>query len=149
MGVRESLLNTITSVADSDFVRIVTSAGASSKATVANLAKAIIENYEGTSLGGSAQSIKSAVDLLNSKRTKNFCNWARSGSFDLAVGVPAIILTHGGSSNMYGSMLFAIRLNSELQIAGTVPSGMTITDNNGTITVSVPASTFRGFYFLP
>lgn len=39
MGIRESLLNTITSVADSDFVRIVTSAGASSKATVQNLFK--------------------------------------------------------------------------------------------------------------
>ena len=39
MGIRESLLNTITSVGSSDFVRIVTSAGASSKATVANLFK--------------------------------------------------------------------------------------------------------------
>ena len=39
MGIRESLLNTITSVGNSDFVRIVTSAGASSKATVANLFK--------------------------------------------------------------------------------------------------------------
>lgn len=39
MGIRESLLNTITSVGNGDFVRIVTSAGASSKATVANLFK--------------------------------------------------------------------------------------------------------------
>ena len=39
MGIRESLLNTITSVGNSDFVRIVTAAGASSKATVANLFK--------------------------------------------------------------------------------------------------------------
>lgn len=39
MGIRESLLNTITSVSNSDFVRIVTSAGASSKATVQNLFK--------------------------------------------------------------------------------------------------------------
>lgn len=39
MGIRESLLNTISSVSDSDFVRIVTAAGASSKATVANLFK--------------------------------------------------------------------------------------------------------------
>lgn len=46
MGVRESLLNTITSVADSDFVRIVTSAGASSKATLQN----VIKSFE-TGLG--------------------------------------------------------------------------------------------------
>ena len=39
MGIRESLLNTITSVGNSDFVRIVTSTGASSKATVANVFK--------------------------------------------------------------------------------------------------------------
>ena len=39
MAIRESLLNTITSVASSDFVRLVTSAGESSKATVANLFK--------------------------------------------------------------------------------------------------------------
>ena len=107
MGVRESLLNTITSVADSDFVRIVTSAGASSKATVRNLfkgfesnlgaksslttsdyirvvgtdnvsykqlvsdvAKKIIENYTGSSLAGSSQSVKSALDALNSKTTR-------------------------------------------------------------------------------
>lgn len=44
MGVRESLLNTITSVADSDFVRVVTSAGASSKATVRNLFKGFESN---------------------------------------------------------------------------------------------------------
>lgn len=44
MGIRESLLNTITSVADSDFVRIVTSAGASSKATVRNLFKGFESN---------------------------------------------------------------------------------------------------------
>lgn len=78
-----------------------------------------------------------------------FCNWSNSGSFDLAVGVPAIILTQGGGSNMYGSVLFAVRLASELQIAGTVPANMTITESDGTITVSVSSSTFKGFYFLP
>ena len=46
MGIRESLLNTITSVGSSDFVRIVTSAGASSKATLQN----VIKSFE-TGLG--------------------------------------------------------------------------------------------------
>lgn len=46
MGIRESLLNTITSVGNSDFVRIVTSAGASSKATLQN----VIKSFE-TGLG--------------------------------------------------------------------------------------------------
>ena len=117
MGVRESLLNTITSVADSDFVRIVTSAGASSKATVRNLfkgfesnlsaksslttsdyirvvgsdnesykqlvsdvAKKIIENYTGSSLAGSSQSVKSALDSLNS----NLSNLIRYKDYTLS-----------------------------------------------------------------
>ena len=112
MGVRESLLNTITSVADSDFVRIVTSAGASSKATVRNLfkgfesnlsaksslttsdyirvvgsdneaykqsvsdvAKKIIENYTGSSLAGSSQSVKNALDSLNSNLKRKIANY--------------------------------------------------------------------------
>lgn len=49
MGIRESLLNTITSVADSDFVRVVTSAGASSKATVRNLFKGFESNLSAKS----------------------------------------------------------------------------------------------------
>lgn len=62
MAIRESLLNTISTIATSDFVRAVTSAGASSKVTVSNLAKAIIENYTGSSLAGSSQSLKNAID---------------------------------------------------------------------------------------
>ena len=46
MGIRESLLNTITSVGNGDFIRIVTSAGASSKATLQN----VIKSFE-TGLG--------------------------------------------------------------------------------------------------
>lgn len=67
MAIRESVLNTINSIATSDFVRAVTSAGASSKVTVSNLAKTIIENYSGSSLGGSTRSVKSAIDALNTK----------------------------------------------------------------------------------
>lgn len=44
MGIKESLLNTITAVSDSDFVRLVTSAGTSSKATVQNLFKSFESN---------------------------------------------------------------------------------------------------------
>ena len=119
MGIRESLLNTITSVADSDFVRIVTSAGASSKATVQNLfkgfesnlgaksslttsdyirvvgsdneaykqlvsdvAKKIIEDYTGSSLAGSSQSVKSALDTLNSNTIKTSTTLTKSTSVD-------------------------------------------------------------------
>lgn len=64
MAIRESLLDALSSIATSDFVRSVTSAGASSKVTVSNLAKSIIENYTGSTLAGSSQSVKSAIDAI-------------------------------------------------------------------------------------
>ena len=67
MAIKESALSLITSIAQGDWVRAVTSAGASRRVTVANLAKAIVESYTGSSLAGSNQSVKSALDLLNSK----------------------------------------------------------------------------------
>lgn len=69
MSIKESALTAITSIAQSDFIRAVTSAGASRRITLANLAKAVVEQYTGSSLAGSSQSIKSAIDSLNSKTT--------------------------------------------------------------------------------
>lgn len=66
MSIKESALTAITSIAQSDFIRAVTSAGASRRITLANLAKAIVESYTGSSLAGSSQSVKSAIDSLNS-----------------------------------------------------------------------------------
>lgn len=66
MGIRESALNTIASLANGDFVRMVTAAGASRKASLQTIAQHIIENYTGSTLAGSNQSIKAALDGLNS-----------------------------------------------------------------------------------
>ena len=63
---KEKNLTAVTSVAAADFARVVTSAGASVKATFANIAKYIIETYNGSTVAGSAQSVKSALDSLNS-----------------------------------------------------------------------------------
>ena len=64
---KEKNLTAVTSVAAADFARVVTSAGASVKATFANVAKYIIETYNGSTVAGSAQSVKAALDSLNSK----------------------------------------------------------------------------------
>jgi hypothetical protein len=66
---KEKNLTAVTSVAAADFARVVTSAGASVKATFANIAKYIIETYNGSTVAGSAQSVKSALDSLNSNLT--------------------------------------------------------------------------------
>lgn len=68
MAIKESALTLITSIAQGDWIRAVTSAGASRRVTVANLAKAIVESYTGSSLAGSNQSVKAAIDSLNSNQ---------------------------------------------------------------------------------
>ena len=62
----EKIENTLTTStpALTDYVRSVSSSGNSRKATIAALAELIIEDYEGSSLGGSSQSVKSALDTL-------------------------------------------------------------------------------------
>ena len=70
MGIRESALDVITSISQSEHIRAITSAGASRKITLANLAKAIVENYEGSTLAGSARSAKAAIDAIGSDVTQ-------------------------------------------------------------------------------
>ena len=62
MAIKERLLSAITSVTNADFLRVVTSEGASRNATIANVAKQIVEGYSGSTIAGSAQSVKSAID---------------------------------------------------------------------------------------
>lgn len=81
MSIKESALSAITSISNSDFVRAVTSAGASRRITVSNLAKQIIEGYAGSTVAGSAQSVKSALDSLNSNMA-SFAGWKTGGSFN-------------------------------------------------------------------
>ena len=53
-----------------DFIRVVGTDNVSYKQLVSDVAKKIIENYTGSSLAGSSQSVKSALDALNSKSVK-------------------------------------------------------------------------------
>lgn len=67
MGVKEKALTAASSIASGDFLRMVTSAGASRKIDYSKLAKAIVEEYNGSTIAGSAQTLKAALDSLNSK----------------------------------------------------------------------------------
>lgn len=55
-----------------DFIRVVGTDNVSYKQLVSDVAKKIIENYTGSSLAGSSQSVKSALDALNSKTSGLF-----------------------------------------------------------------------------
>lgn len=66
--VKESALTTKSPVVAGDKLRgIGVSDSASYNMLVQDVAKYIIENYAGSSVAGSAQSVKSALDTLNSK----------------------------------------------------------------------------------
>ena len=64
--VKEKVLDAVSSIASGDFLRVVTSGGHARKIDYNLLAKAIIENYTGSSVAGSNQSVKAALDSLNS-----------------------------------------------------------------------------------
>lgn len=65
--VYEQNLEQKSSLTTSDYIRVVGSDNVSYKQLVSDVAKKIIETYAGSSLAGSSQSVKSAIDLLNSK----------------------------------------------------------------------------------
>ena len=66
MGVKEKALTAASSIASGDFLRMVTSAGVARKIDYSKLAKAIVEEYNGSTIAGSAQTLKAALDSLNS-----------------------------------------------------------------------------------
>ena len=63
----EQNLGQKSSLGTSDYIRVVGTDNVSYKQLVSDVAKKIIENYTGSSLAGSSQSVKSALDALNSK----------------------------------------------------------------------------------
>ena len=105
MSIKESALSVISSIAQGDFVRAVTSDGNSRRVTVANLAKAVVESYTGSSLGGSQRSVKAAIDSLNSKIEYETIEFAVSGGWSagktLGSRCAQIIRSTGLSSNKY------------------------------------------------
>ena len=60
--VKERDLNTVGAVTTNDFVRTVLSDGSSTKSLIGTLAQAIVESYTGSTLDGTARSLKSALD---------------------------------------------------------------------------------------
>ena len=65
--VYEQNLASKSTLTTTDYIRVVGSDNVSYKQLVSDVAKKIIENYTGSTLAGSAQSVKSALDSLNSK----------------------------------------------------------------------------------
>lgn len=133
MSIKESALNAITSITQSDFIRAVTAAGASRRVTVANLAKAIIESYTGSSLAGSDRSVKAALDKL----ANSFQNYQRTiaagedYTFPMTTGYHALVCAANTNTILY----LTGNPGSEVLYQNGEATGFTITNTGTTIKV--------------
>ena len=130
---KEKNLTAVTSVAAADFARVVTSAGASVKATFANIAKYIIETYNGSTVAGSAQSVKSALDSLNSKHKHKTTEATSNASGNIELDIPSAstFVTASAPSSIYLIIPFK---------AGAVWYGKVVTRAGTALTVTPSAT---------
>lgn len=102
------------------------------------LAKTIIEQYTGSSLAGSAQSVKAALDSLNSKTKEVAIPSGGSKTLTSTSYTPYIITFHGYTGSSRG-VLVGISDASSMLIynwLGTAPSGIAIT-STGTRQITI------------
>lgn len=100
------------------------------------LAKAIIEQYTGSTLAGSAQSVKAALDALNSKNTMK--SLAAGNSMNISsANARYILILIGGTTGMRGAYIVAgysssaeIKAISEATSGAVSTSGANVTINN-------------------
>ena len=92
-----------------DFIRVVGTDNVSYKQLVSDVAKKVIENYTGSSLAGSSQSVKSALDALNSKSiayrgvlsSSDDCNTLTQGVYTFNTSLPQ----NAPSGAQYGTLI--------------------------------------------
>lgn len=156
---QESTLTNKTTPTMTDLLRLVGSDDHSYKALVSDVAKAIIETYAGSTLAGSAQSVKSALDALNSNlngiRFTSFeVNASTSKTITLYANSRYLMMTTAYSSSVKG--LYIVHVVGSGSVGGSCVGGspsdlsvsyaskaMTIT-NNSSVGVIVFVITFEG-----
>ena len=111
----EKNLTQKSSLTTSDYIRVVGSDNVSYKQLVSDVAKKVIETYAGSSLAGSSQSVKSAIDSLNSNTNGSFHGTLATGTDLNDILGPGVYLLSGGNTytncpSTYG-VLEAIRIS--------------------------------------
>lgn len=99
-----------------DFIRVVGTDNVSYKQLVSDVAKKIIENYTGSSLAGSSQSVKSALDALNSNSSADIAISISSGTASSKT-----VIKRGNSINIH--ILISGMSAPATGTVGTLPSG--------------------------
>ena len=153
MGGKEKALTAASSIASGDFLRMVTSAGAARKIDYSKLAKAIVEEYNGSTIAGSAQTLKAALDSLNSnsiKRTDNI--FVRANTED-TVDLPfsngdsnaVFLLSIGNTYGAGGVWCILPKSSSEsMKITPLIPSEYFVLEGIGYDKIKVTALSASG-----
>lgn len=129
--IYEKNLSNASGIGSGDYLRTVNSNNESEKINYTLLAKAIIEQWTGSSLAGSAQSVKSAVDTLNNKTFSvlsptteissgaDLNNYTTTGSYKTPNGATTATLLNCPYSSS-GIKLIVENLSASSQIMQTI-----------------------------
>lgn len=154
MSIKESALTAITTITNSDLIRAVTSAGASRRITVSNLAKHFIENYAGSSLAGSSQSVKSALDSIGGK-TSGWRIAVYGVNNSASVEIPldnttrGFFFTAGAGSTARGIQGFGVNASGGVSSSQLVTaSGLTFTNGTNKVTVANSSGAYASIFVL-
>lgn len=135
---KERNFTNVTTVATGDFVRIVTSAGASVKGSLVNFAKSLLTTtFSGLSLGGSEQSVKSALDSLNSKIVQ--LTWGTTITFNCPLNHRFLMIA--GSNTVYSGVNYSDAVTFSSIVTGSGNITYTATKSGNTVTVNASANT--------
>ena len=152
MGVKEKALTAASSIARGDFLRMVTGGGASRKIDYSKLAKAIVEEYNGSTIAGSAQTLKVALDSLNSKLPVGFTLFEASTAgktVTLGNGYRGVVFALDSSAARCGEFIIATTATGVVNIATILSAEQLTLDTsvNGKITI-IPDTGARKIVFM-
>lgn len=154
MSIKESALTAISSITNGDFVRAVLSSGGSRRISAANLAKYVIETYANSSVGGSTQSVKSALDGLNTK-TSGWRMAVYGVNNNANIDVPlssttrGLIFSTGAGATSRGILGFGVNSAGTVTSSNMVSaSGLTFTNGTNKINVANSSGAYASMFVL-
>lgn len=154
MGVKEKALTAASSIASGDFLRMVTGGGASRKIDYSKLAKAIVEEYNGSTIAGSAQTLKVALDSLNSKTSgwrMNSYNVSDNDSIDIPLEAPSrgMMFSTGAGATSRGSYAYGVSTSGIVSGSALISaSGIAYTNGTNKMTVTNTSGAYATIFVL-
>lgn len=116
-------VKTNTGVANSDYFMGIDSAEGY-QILIRDLAKYIMENYNGSTLAGSAQTPKAAIDALNSKQTFNITDSTGTWASELTLQGASYAQIIGNTVMLHLNLKIVSSTKKSMSITGVLPQNM-------------------------